>query len=1349
MSKIITSHQRNYTTSKICTSHFIFRKIRVLCLLGVFLIAGLQSIATIRYVKTVATGTGTGLSWTNASGDLQAMISASTAGDEVWVKSGTYLPTKEPDGTTNSSRDFCFYLKNAVKVYGGFAGTETAITQRIEGSNITTLSGDIGTPNVTTDNAYHVVFSYKDSANTVLNGFTIQGANANASSSPTYIIEGVGILLYRNRGGGMLNMRSNMIVENCQFKNNIGSAYGGGIFNELNDSTKIKHCTFTNNTAGITTGDGGAICNEGVAIIESCIFNNNSASYGGAVANKDSVNYSNCLFSNNTAEVGGAMMNAINNKFAIVTNCTFSSNIGTILCGGIYNVQIAGFVDKMKIKNCIFWNNQTGTPASAIEEGADIWYYTQGIVNISYSSMQLPYNTTNYATARYPSINSSNNVFAVNPIFENSNDPDGADNIFGTSDDGLALHECISPLLNIGTNTGVSSTDITGAARIFNTTVDMGAYENSSTHEINIKGNGNTIANGDLAPNTGNHTNFQNASTTGTTQRTFTIFNTGSTSLTIDSISIDNITAGGNFEVSGITLPATIAGSASTTFMVTSLPTTSGTKTAQVHVYNSDCDEANYTFAIQANANNAACLHFDGVNDVVDAGTTLGNFGTSDFTIETWFKTSDSVNMSLISKRSSCNHTNFWSMRIVNGKVSSELDQNASQLNYGNLLSTLAYNDGLWHHAAFVRDGIYIYLYVDGILVDNDTTAATTNISNTTSLKIGYSPCGYFNGDLDETRIWNRALTLCEIQHNINCEIVTTAPSLLANYHYDQGLTGVNNSSVTTLSDASGNNNTGTLQNFALTGFTSNWKDAGAVSTNCSAYIDNEINVQGNAMNIVDGSTVTSTTNFTDFGSVSSLTSLSRTFTIQNNGLMPLAISSITKSGTNASLFTIGTYPSSIAANSSATFTVTFSPNFVGLKTATITINNNDCDEDVYTFAIQGTGTCTNDTVMDTVSACNNYTWGANNISYLTSGIYTASFINSTGCDSIQKLNLTIYQSQTPKAYIPNSGSNNVSVINLLTNTVIGNINVGDKPIGVAVSKDGNRAYVVNQESSNVSVINTHDNTFIGSFPVGSSPIGIAISPNGNIAYTASIDSNLVTVSNTTSMTTIATIATGTSPFFVAITPDGSKVYVTNNSSNNVNVISTSTNTITATIAVGNSPRGIAVSIDGSKVYVVNSGSNNVSVINTSTNTVIATIPVGNFPIGVVASPDGSRVCVSNNTSNTVSIINTTSNTVVLTIPVGTAPRGVSYSNDGSRLYVVNTNSNNVSVINTSINTVSNTIAVGNAPYSVGNFISSELVDSVISCDTFTWGGNTYTASGTYTHTFTNAGGCDSFQKII
>ncbi len=52
--------------------------------------------AAVRYVKPTATGTGTGNSWANASGNLQAMIDASAVGDEVWVATGTYKPSLTP-----------------------------------------------------------------------------------------------------------------------------------------------------------------------------------------------------------------------------------------------------------------------------------------------------------------------------------------------------------------------------------------------------------------------------------------------------------------------------------------------------------------------------------------------------------------------------------------------------------------------------------------------------------------------------------------------------------------------------------------------------------------------------------------------------------------------------------------------------------------------------------------------------------------------------------------------------------------------------------------------------------------------------------------------------------------------------------------------------------------------------------------------------------------------------------------------------------------------------------------------------------------------------------------------------
>ena len=78
---------------------------------GIYLLISLLSVnltAAVRYVKQG--GTGNGSTWGNASGDLQAMINASGAGDQVWVAQGTY---------NNGS----FVMKNGVEILGGFPNT--------------------------------------------------------------------------------------------------------------------------------------------------------------------------------------------------------------------------------------------------------------------------------------------------------------------------------------------------------------------------------------------------------------------------------------------------------------------------------------------------------------------------------------------------------------------------------------------------------------------------------------------------------------------------------------------------------------------------------------------------------------------------------------------------------------------------------------------------------------------------------------------------------------------------------------------------------------------------------------------------------------------------------------------------------------------------------------------------------------------------------------------------------------------------------------------------------------------------------------------------------------------------
>ncbi|WP_188764874.1 hypothetical protein [Emticicia aquatilis] len=58
-------------------------KFTLSCAFIIFNLIAINSFAVIRYVKPTATGTGDGLSWVNASADLQAMINASSSGDEV------------------------------------------------------------------------------------------------------------------------------------------------------------------------------------------------------------------------------------------------------------------------------------------------------------------------------------------------------------------------------------------------------------------------------------------------------------------------------------------------------------------------------------------------------------------------------------------------------------------------------------------------------------------------------------------------------------------------------------------------------------------------------------------------------------------------------------------------------------------------------------------------------------------------------------------------------------------------------------------------------------------------------------------------------------------------------------------------------------------------------------------------------------------------------------------------------------------------------------------------------------------------------------------------------------------
>lgn len=153
-----------------------------------------------------------------------------------------------------------------------------------------------------------------------------------------------------------------------------------------------------------------------------------------------------------------------------------------------------------------------------------------------------------------------------------------------------------------------------------------------------------------------------------------------------------------------------------------------------------------------------------------------------------------------------------------------------------------------------------------------------------------------------------------------------------------------------------------------------------------------EINIIGNATSIINGDSIPSLTDHTDFGNVIIPNSITRSFSMQNTGSAVLHIDSIYITGTGANAFTVGNYTDSVNTSNTITFNILFTPTVEGIFTATIHILNDDTDESEYTFSIKGNGTCMPpDLPVISPNNINNCGVLSNTLSISTSALHSAS----------------------------------------------------------------------------------------------------------------------------------------------------------------------------------------------------------------------------------------------------------------------------------------------------------------------------------------------------------------------
>jgi hypothetical protein len=240
---------------------------------------------------------------------------------------------------------------------------------------------------------------------------------------------------------------------------------------------------------------------------------------------------------------------------------------------------------------------------------------------------------------------------------------------------------------------------------------------------------------------------------------------------------------------------------------------------------------------LSADGNPNNVLHFDGINDSIAIPHASEHY-EQNFTIEGWVKIESGTDNSTQIVGKYLGNDCQYSIQIgdISDKTFRVWGYDDSEPGYVvNMYTDInAFEYDEWTHIALTHDFItqQYYFYVNGEIAASAIGDLPMSF-NAHDIMFGNGPgsSSYFQGAMDEFRMWDTVFGQSAIQYMMNNEVVVNHPNLYAYYNFNQGIAGEDNTSIGMLVDTTSNQIDGVLGGFALTGTSSNFISGSPVSS--------------------------------------------------------------------------------------------------------------------------------------------------------------------------------------------------------------------------------------------------------------------------------------------------------------------------------------------------------------------------------------------------------------------------------------------------------------------------------------------------------------------------------------